>query len=65
MKPEDLITFGKFKGLTWDEASDIDPGYVVWAVEEVKGVDLPVEFVDACRRDALEDDWGMDPEDQY
>lgn len=58
MKYEDLINqtidFGKYKGKTWDEVSDIDPGYVLWAVDNVKGVRLPPSFIDAVEMDLRE-----------
>lgn len=64
MKYEDLInqtiTFGKYKGKTWDEVSDIDPGYVLWAVDNVKEVKLPQSFIDAVemdKREREEDFW--------
>lgn len=61
---EDLInqtvSFGKYKGKTWDEISDIDPRYVLWASDNVKGVKLPQSFIDAVEmdlRDREEDYW--------
>ena len=58
MKYEDLInqtiTFGKYKGKTWDEVSDIDPSYVLWAVDNVKEVKLPQSFIDAVEMDQQE-----------
>lgn len=58
MKYEDLINqtigFGKYKGKTWDEVSDIDPDYVLWAVDNVKEVKLPQSFIDALEMDQRE-----------
>ena len=33
--PEDIITFGKYKGKTFDEIADIDPDYILWLDEKV------------------------------
>lgn len=30
------LTFGKYKGLTPDEVSETDPGWVIWAHDNVK-----------------------------
>ncbi len=45
-KPEDIITFGKYKGKTFYEISYIDPDYIVWLNENVKTIKLPEKFVD-------------------
>ena len=48
-KPEDTITFGKYKGKTFNEISNIDPDYIVWLNENVKTIKLPEKFVDIVK----------------
>jgi hypothetical protein len=48
-KPEDTITFGKHKGKTFNEISNIDPDYIVWLNENVKTIKLPEKFVDIVK----------------
>ena len=55
-KPEDTITFGKYKGKTFDEIADIDPDYILWLDENVKDVKLPKKWVEAVEMDVRERD---------
>jgi hypothetical protein len=55
-KPEDTITFGKYKDKTFDEIADIDPDYILWLDENVKDVKLPKKWVEAVEMDVRERD---------
>lgn len=50
------LTFGKYRGATPDQVAAIDPGWLVWAYENIK--DKPVcskLLYDACQEDEAED----------
>ena len=51
-KPEDTITFGKYKGKTFDEIADIDPDYILWLDENVKDVKLPKKWIECVEMDS-------------
>ena len=51
VKPEDKITFGKYKGKTFNEIADIDSNYIIWLNENVKTMKLPIKFVDEVQID--------------
>jgi hypothetical protein len=55
-KPKDTITFGKYKGKTFDEIADIDPDYILWLDENVKDVKLPKKWIEAVEMDVRERD---------
>ena len=55
-KPEDIITFGKYKGKTFEEIADIDPDYILWLDENVKDVKLPKKWIEAVEMDVRERD---------
>ncbi len=55
-KPEDTITFGKYKGKTFDEIADIDPDYILWLDENVKDINLPKKWIEAVKMDVRERD---------
>jgi hypothetical protein len=55
-KPEDTITFGKYKGKTFDEIANIDPDYILWLDENVKDVKLPKKWLEAVKMDVRERD---------
>ncbi len=55
-KPEDIITFGKYKGKTFDEIADIDPDYILWLDENVKDVKLPKKWIESVEMDVRERD---------
>jgi hypothetical protein len=48
-----VMPFGKYKGRTLDDISDLDPGYVVWLADE-NVLKIEVEFLDAVRWDDME-----------
>lgn len=49
------LTFGKHKGLTPDQVSEDDPGWLVWAYENVKNRDVCSKTLyDTCRREAYQ-----------
>ena len=54
--PEDAITFGKYKGKTFDEIADIDPDYILWLDENVKDVKLPKKWIECVEMDIREKD---------
>ena len=49
VKPTDTITFGKYKGKTFNEIANIDPDYIIWLDENVKTINLPERFVDVVK----------------
>jgi len=51
VKPEDKITFGKYKGKTFNEIAEIDSNYIIWLNENVKTMKLPITFVDSAQMD--------------
>ncbi len=55
-KPKDTITFGKYKGKTFNEIADIDPDYILWLDENVKTIKLSKSFVKAVEMDVRERD---------
>ena len=55
-KPEDTITFGKYKGKTFNEIADIDPDYILWIDKNVKDVKLPKKWIEAVEMDVRERD---------
>lgn len=55
-KPEDIITFGKYKGKTFEEISDIEPSYILWLSENVESVKLPKKWLEAVEWDVREDE---------
>ena len=55
-KSSDTITFGKYKGKTFDEISYIDPDYIAWLNESVKTIRLPKDFIEANEMDIRERD---------
>jgi uncharacterized protein (DUF3820 family) len=54
VKPTDTITFGKYKGKTFDEIADIDPDYILWIDENVKDVKLPKKWIECVEMDVRE-----------
>lgn len=55
VKPEDKITFGKYKGKTFNEIADIDSNYIIWLNENVKTMKLPIKFVDEVQIDVRQE----------
>jgi hypothetical protein len=56
IKPKDIITFGKYKGKTFDEIADIDPDYILWIDKNVKDVNLPKKWLECVEMDVRERD---------
>jgi uncharacterized protein (DUF3820 family) len=54
VKATDFITFGKYKGKTFDEIADIDPDYILWIDENVKDVKLPKKWIECVEMDIRE-----------
>jgi hypothetical protein len=54
--PEDIITFGKYKGKTFDDIADIDPDYILWLDKNVKDVKLPKKWLKCVEMDVRERD---------
>ena len=48
-----VMSFGKYKGRTLDDISDLDPGYVVWLADE-NVLKIDDEILDAVRCDDME-----------
>lgn len=57
--PEDIINFGKYKGKTFDEISDIEPSYILWLAENVNGMNFNKRWLEAVEWDVREE------EDEY
>lgn len=55
-KPEDIISFGKYKGKTFDEIADIDPDYILWIDENVKDVKLLKKWLESVEMGVRERD---------
>jgi hypothetical protein len=55
-KIEDIINFGKYKGKTFDEISDIEPSYILWLSENVEGIKLPKKWLEAIEWDVREEE---------
>lgn len=49
-----VITFGKHKGKTLDEISNIEPSYICWLKKNVKTIKISKSLVEACERDVRE-----------
>jgi hypothetical protein len=54
--PEDIINFGKYKGKTFDEISDIEPSYILWLSKNVEGIKLPKKWLEAIEWDVREEE---------
>ena len=54
--PEDIINFGKYKGKTFDEISDIEPSYILWLAENVDSIKLPKWWLEAVEWDVREEE---------
>ncbi len=52
--PEDKITFGKYKGKTFEKIADIDPDYILWLDKNVKDVNLPKKWIECVEMDIRE-----------
>lgn len=52
--PEDKITFGKYKGKTFEKIADIDPDYILWLNKNVKNVKLPKKWIEYVEIDIRE-----------
>jgi hypothetical protein len=55
-KPEDVISFGKYKGQTFDEIADIDPDYILWLDENVKDVKFLKKWLESVKVNIKEKD---------
>lgn len=59
-KPKDTITFGKFKGKTFDEIAEIEPSYILWLSENIEEIKFPQKWLNAVEWDVRsweEDMW--------
>ena len=56
VKREDKITFGKYRGKTFDEIANIDPDYILWLDKNVKDVKLPKKWIECVEMDIRERD---------
>ena len=55
-KIEDIINFGKYKGKTFNEISDIEPSYILWLSENVDSIKLPKDWLEAIEWDVREEE---------
>lgn len=46
INPEDKITFGKYKGKTFEKIAKIDSDYISWLDKNVKDVNLPKKWIE-------------------
>lgn len=50
-KPSDTITFGKYKGKTFDEISEINPSYILW-LDKIN-VNIDSDLLSQCVKEDL------------
>lgn len=53
-KPKDIITFGKFKGKSFDEIAEIEPSYILWLNENVDSIKFSKKWLDLVEQDVRE-----------
>lgn len=53
------ITFGKYKGKTPDEISDIDPKYLLWLVHETGFSLCSLALIEYCEQEVREEEDGL------
>lgn len=53
-KPEDIITFGKYKGKSFNEIAEIEPSYILWLHENVDSIKFSKKWLDLVEWDARE-----------
>lgn len=53
------ISFGKYKGKTPDEISDIDPKYLLWLVNEVGFSNCSLALIQYCEQIIREEEDGL------
>jgi len=58
------IQFGKYRGKTPEEISDLDPDYLLWMYQNVKPTPCTKSLADACQQDEYDDDYARGV-DQY
>jgi len=46
--PDDVITFGKYKGRTYKDVIKDDPDYIKWALYNVKNINFDVDAFLSC-----------------
>jgi hypothetical protein len=55
------LLFGRHKGKTPDQVSEVDPSWLVWAYETIKDKRICSKVLyEACKQDNQEDDSGVD-----
>ncbi len=54
---EKPLKFGKYRGKTPDEISDLDQGYIIWMYENIVPKPCSKALYEACQQDAYEDDY--------
>lgn len=54
-----VLQFGRHMGKTIDEVAEKDPGYLIWAHENVGRFKLPDDLYQALLRDEAETDTGL------
>lgn len=53
-KPKDIITFGKYKGKSFDEIAEIEPSYILWLNENVDSIKFPKKWLELVEQDVRE-----------
>lgn len=54
IKPEDIISFGKYKGKSFDEIAEIEPSYILWLHENVDSIKFSKKWLDLVEQDMRE-----------
>ena len=45
---QQVVSFGKYEGMTLEEISEINPKYILWLNENCNSILIPRELVDSC-----------------
>lgn len=53
-KPTDIISFGKYKGKSFDEIAEIEPSYILWLNENVESIKFSKDWLNLVERDERE-----------
>jgi len=57
---DDIISFGQYEGQTVMEVLDVNPGYLVWATQNIKWFKLKDYIINRAEDDAAERKLGED-----
>lgn len=59
------LQFGKYKGLTSAEISEIDPSYIVWLYDTIQPPLCSKELHDLCQQDEYDEEYEHDLDVYY